>query len=668
MLVTVENGRATKVSGDPNHAFTQGFLCTKVARYLERTYHDERLQHPLIRSGAKGTAVFRQATWDEALTLVAERLNRIIATDGAEAILPYSYGGTLGVVQGSGMDRRFFNHIGASQLDRTICATAGVEAFNVTYGCRMGTDSESVDQAQLILLWGTNTLTSNPHLWPFIKKAQSAGARVICIDPLRTRTAEASDEHVQIRPGTDGALALSIMHVLFRDRLADESYLEEMTTGWREMRERCLADYSPQQVSPVCRLPVEEIERLAHLYGTVRPSFIRLNYGLQRHAGGGNAVRAISLLPAVVGAWNDVGGGCQLSTSSTFPLNTNAVERPDLIKPGTRLINMNELGRVLTEVSDPPVKALVVYNSNPAAVAPESGRVRTGLLREDLFVVVLEHFLTDTCDYADVVLPATTQLEHEDLHKAYGHLYAMLNKPAIAPIGEALPNSEIFRRIAAKMGLDADYLRDTDEQMIRQALDSGAPAMEGITYETLRDDGPQRLRLPRPHLPFRSGTILPTPTGRIEFTSSLLRDRGVDPLPLFIPPYESEENDPELAREFPLALISPPAHTFLNSTFVNVKSLRRVASEPVVDIHPDDAARRGIEGGMIVRVFNRRGDFQAKAIVSERVRPGVVATPSIWWTKLTPTSTAVNATTSQALADLGGGATFYDNLVDVAPV
>lgn len=660
MLVTVENGRAIRMAGDPDHPVTQGFLCTKVVKYLERTYHEGRLLYPQIRVGAKGEGKFRRATWDEALALIAARLQDVIATDGPQAILPYSYAGTMGLLQGEGMDRRFFHAVGASLLDRTICATAGAEALNLTYGTRMGTDVEHLDEAKLIMLWGTNTLTSNPHLWPFVRKAKANGARTICIDPLRTRTAAACDEHIAIRPGTDAALALAMMHVLFRDGLADLDYLASMTVGWEKLRERALNEYSPERAAAICRLDVATIERLATLYGTTRPTFIRLNYGLQRHAGGGSAVRAIALLPTVTGAWNDVGGGCLLSTSGTFRLNTGALARFDLSPPGTRTINMTRLGEALTRTDDPPVKAIVVYNSNPGSIAPDRENVLRGFRRDDLFTVVLEHFQTDTADYADVLLPATTQLEHEDLHKAYGHLYLMYNRPAIAPLGEALPNSEIFRRLAAAMKLEHPSLRESDEEMMRQVLE-GQP----VTLEEIRERAYVRLDVGTPHLPWRKGASVPTPSGKIEIESPSVAALGLDPLPLYIPPYESEERDPELVRRYPLALLSPPAHEFLNSTFVNVASLRRSAGKPTLEIHADDARARGIVGGQRVSVFNDRGSFGAEAVITDRVRPGVVSAPSVWWGKLTADNCNANQTTAQALTDIGRGATFYDNQVDV---
>ena len=663
MLVTVEDGRATRMAGDPDHPVTRGFLCTKVAKYVERTYHEGRLLYPQIRVGAKGEGKFRRATWDEALELIATRLQAAANELGPQSILPYSYAGTMGLIQGESMDRRFFHLLGASKLDRTICASAGAEALNVTYGTRMGVDPEDVGNARLILLWGTNTLTSNPHLWPFIRQAKAKGARTIVIDPIRTRTAASCDEHIAIRPGTDAALALSMMHVLFRDNLADLGYLAEMTDGWEGLRDRVMSDYAPERVATICRIPVATIEDLATRYGTIRPTYIRLNYGLQRHAGGGSAVRAISLLPAVTGAWNDLGGGCLLSTSGTFSkLDFAALHRLDLSPAGTRTINMSRLGEALTKIDDPPVKAMVVYNSNPGAIAPDRENVLAGLRREDLFTVVVEHFQTDTADYADVLLPATTQLEHEDLHRAYGHLYVMYNARAIEPLGEALPNSEIFRRLAATMGLEHPALRDSDEEMMRQALRNMA-----FTFDELRERAYIRLDVGKPHLPFKRGSRLNTPTGKISIASAAAVANGLDLLPEYVPPYESEERDPDLVHRFPLALISPPAHEFLNSTFGNVVSLRRSAGKPTLEIHAEDAVARGIAAGSRVSIFNDRGAFSAEAVITDRVRPGVVCAPSVWWAKLTD-GTNANHTTSQAVTDIGGGATFYDNMVDVRAV
>ena len=670
-LVTVERGRATRIQGDPAHPITQGFLCTKVNRYLERTYHAERVLRPRKRVGPKGRGAFVETSWDEALDAIAARLRDIIdSPDGPQAILPYSYAGTMGMLQGESMDRRFFHRIGASLLDRTICATAGMMGMRMTVGASIGTDIEGVPESDLILLWGTNTLTSNPHLWPKILAARAQGAPVICIDPIRTRTAEQCDEWIGIQPGTDAALALGLMHVLFAEGLQDDDYLARHTLGAEALRERVRA-YPPDVVAGITGIPAARIVTLARQYGRARAAFIRINYGLQRHAGGAMAVRTIACLPAVTGHWRRAGGGVQLSSSGNFALNKSAVQRPDLIPPGTRTINMSRLGDALTHpdagVGGPPVRALVVYNSNPAAIAPDHLRVVDGLRREDLFTVVLEHFQTDTADYADWVLPATTQLEHLDLHWSYGHLYATLNTPAIAPVGEALPNTEIFRRLAARMGLTDTVLREDDQTLLRQALDTTDARMRPVTLETLRAQGWVRLDLPMPHLPFADGGFL-TPSGKCEFHSERMAAMGLDPLPSYTPPYESPERDPARVARYPIALISSPAHQFMNSTFVNVGSLQRAAREPEVALHPRDAERRGIPDGARVVVENDRGAFEATARLREGIREGVAWAPGIWWAKTSPDGRTVNATTSQRLTDMGEGPVFYDNRVEIRVV
>lgn len=668
MLVHVRDGRAVRVQGDPEHPVTQGFLCTKVNRYVDRTYHADRLTVPLRRVGAKGEGRFEPATWDEALDDIARRLNDIRHGEhGPQAILPYSYSGTLGKVQGESMDRRFFHRIGASLLDRTICASAGSAGWGATYGDRMGPTPEEADRARLILLWGTNTLTSNPHLWPAIRRAKEAGARVIAIDPIRTRTAAQCDEHLAIRPGTDAALALGMMHVIFRDGLEDAAYLNDHTTGADALRERARA-WTPERTAHTTGLPAERIESLAREYATVRPSFIRLNYGLQRHHGGGMAVRAVSLLPAVTGAWRDLGGGALLSTSGAFKLNLTALQRPDWIPPGTRTINMIRLGEALTEtdagVGGPPVKAFVVYNSNPAAVAPDLGQVRRGLMRDDLFTVVMEHFVTDTARYADWVLPATTQLEHWDIHTSYGHLYLTLNRPSIAPVGQSLPNTEIFRRLAERMGLDDAAFGDDDVAMIRQALDSSHPWLEGIDFERLVEDGYARLKVPADFRPYAHPRPN-TPSGKIQIVAPELERLGLDPVPTYIPPAESAEADPERAARFPLMLLSPPEHPLMNSTFHNVPRLTQAAGEARLLLHPNEAAVRGVQEGDRLRCWNDRGHFYGRAVVTEDVRPGVAVSYGVRWAMLSEDGRTVNDTTSQRVTDMGAGATFYDNAVEV---
>ena len=652
MLVDVDDqGRAVRVKGDPAHPFTHGGLCVKVAHYEERTYHKDRLLFPMKRAGTKGRGQFERISWNEALDTVAGRLGSI-ARENPESILPYSYAGTMGLLQGQSMDRRFFHRLGASLLDRTICSSAGMFGMRYTVGASIGTNPETVDRARYILIWGSNIITSNIHLWRYILRARAAGARVVTIDPLRTRTAEQSDEHIAIMPGTDGALALGMMHIILRDRLQDQDYIDNYTIGFTALAER-VKEYPPDKVAEITGIPADTIERITHEYASNSPAFIRVNYGLQRHKGGGMAVRTIFCLPALVGAWRHPGGGALLSTSGFFPFNYSVLERPDLIQASPRTINMNQLGTVLAK-AEPPVQALVVYNSNPAAVAPDQQAVLRGLRREDLFTVVLEHFQTDTADYADIVLPATTQLEHLDVHRAYGHTYVMLNNRAIEPLGECKANTEIFRLLAERMGFADPCFKDSDEDLVDQIV----ATLPGLRMEELKDKGWASLTIG--DAPFAQGGFR-TPSGKCELYSERLRD--LDPVPTYVPPVEDRLSNPALALRFPLALISPPAHHFLNSTFVNVFADKEPG--PTLEIHPDDAVGRGIETGMPVRIFNDRGDFMAKAVVTSRVRPGVVSAPSVWWSKLVPGGRNANSTTSQELTDIGGGATFYDNLVDV---
>jgi anaerobic selenocysteine-containing dehydrogenase len=679
-FVTVENGRAVKIEGAKDHPTTDGFLCTKVNRYLERTYSPQRVLYPMKRAGEKGRGIFERISWDEALDTIVARFKEI-AADDPQAILPYSYAGTMGFVQSQSIDRRFFHKLGASLLARTICADAGAAGYRATIGLSMGTDLERFSDANLIIIWGSNVITSNVHLWPKILEAKRKGAKVIAIDPYRSLTAEKCDEHLAVLPGTDGALALAMMNVIIKENLVDHDYVERYTLGFDLLRERVM-EYPPSRVAAITGLSEETIVNLAREYATTKPAAIRLNYGLQRHAGGGMAVRAITCLPALVGAWRDAAGGALLSTSGTFGINAQALERPDLIWNNPRTINMSAIGDALLgyqrvqelsvkdapaetlEPLDPPVRAIYVYNSNPVAIAPDSRRVIAGFKREDLFTVVHEIFQTDTADYADILLPATTQLEHFDIHKAYGHIYMLINKPAIEPLGEAKPNSEVFRLLAERMGFTEDCFNDSDEEIARQAINYDHPRMRGMTFEELKERGWMRLSVPEKFAPFAEGGF-PTPSGKCEFFSETLAKRGLDPLPTYIPPRESAQTAPELAKKYPLAIISPPAHNFLNSSFANLPTFVKAEKEPHLEIHPSDAAERDIKDGDRVRVFNDRGEFKLRARVSEKARPGVVVALSVWWKKLTSDGCNANDVTSQGLTDLGAGATFYDVLVEV---
>ena len=659
MLVTVQDGVAVRVQGDPDHPPTQGSLCTKVSRYTERTYNAERVLTPLKRVGRKGEGKFEPVGWDEALDDIAVRLKAIAARD-PQAVLPYSYAGTMGLVQGEGMAARFFHRLGASLLDRTICSSAGGAALTATYGAPVGMHNEFFAESRLILIWGSNSITSNLHFWTYAQQAKRAGAKLICIDPRRTETAEKCHQHIALLPGTDGALALGLMHELVVSDTLDHDYVERHVEGWPGMRERAL-QWPPERVAAECGISADEVRALARDYAATRPAAIRLNYGMQRVRGGGNAVRLIALLPCLTGAWRHRAGGLLLSATGWFAKARNDawLQRPDLLGDRTpRTINMSTIGDDLlregSHAFGPRVEAVVVYNSNPVAVAPQSAQVARGFAREDLFTVVLEHFLTDTADHADYVLPATTQLEHWDAHRSYGHTYAMLNEPAIAPVGQARPNAAIFRALAARLGFDDPCFADDDETMAR-----GAFRAEAVDPEALRERG--WVKLDVADAPFADGGF-PTPSGKA------LADVPGLGLPDHVPNYESALSTPALATRFPLAMISPPARHFMNSTFVNIASLRAAEREPLLEMHPNDAAARDITAGAVVRVFNERGEYRCKAALNDRARPGVVNGLGIWWRKFGLAGTNVNELTHQRLTDLGRAPSFYDCLVEVAAV
>jgi anaerobic selenocysteine-containing dehydrogenase len=655
MRVTVRDGIAIKVQGNADHPATNGALCTKVSRYTERTYHPERLLTPLKRSGPKGSGQFEPVSWDQALADIAQRL-QIIAARDPQAIQPYSYAGTMGRVQSEGMAARFFNRLGAARLERTICAAAGAEALTFTLGNKVGTKVEFFAESKLILIWGSNSIASNVHFWRHVQTAKRNGAKLICIDPRRSETAEKCHVHI----GTDAALALGLMQQLITHDWLDHEYIARHTLGWEGLRARAL-EWPPERVAATCGITEAEVQALARDYGETsrsgHPVAIRMNYGLQRVRGGGNAVRAIACLPALVGAWRHRAGGVLLSSSGHAPIQTAALERPELLAGRTpRTINMSTIGddllRPASAAFGPAIGALIVYNSNPVAVAPESAKVVQGFAREDLFTVVLEHFQTDTADYADYVLPATTQLEHWDVHSSYGHTDILLNRPSIVPLGDARPNSQIFRDLARAMGYTDDAFGESDESLCRTAFG------DAVDFDALSRDG--FASLPVSEAPFANGDF-PTPSGKCEFFSARLAARGQDGLPNHLPNYEPAGADPE----FPLAMISPPARNFLNSTFVNVKSLRDIEGEPLIEIHTTDAEARGIADGDIVRVFNGRGAHVCMARVSQRARAGVVNGLGVWWRKLGRDGHNMNELTSQRLTDLGNGPTFYDCAVEV---
>ena len=692
-----------KIQGDPAHPVTRGFLCAKVAKYLDRVYSPDRVLYPMRRVGPKGPAadaadadgknspagaaeadrsvratqeVWRRITWDEALNEICSRFRAITGEFGSEAILPYSYGGTLGALNGGAMDRRFFHRLGASQLDRTICSAAGEAGLKSVYGAKLGTEPEQFRHSKYIIAWAANIHGNNVHLWPFIEEARRNGAKLVVIDPYRTRTAGCADWYLPINPGTDAALALGMMHVIIGENLHDADYVSRYTLGFEQLREK-VKEYPPERVAHWTGISKEDICKLAREYATVRPAVIRLNYGVQRSEGGGMATRAIAMLPCVTGSWKEIGGGFQMSTSGAFDLNDHALKRPDLMKTAlgreARTINMVELGRVLNQQDDPPVKALFVYNSNPAAVCPNHNEVIRGLQRGDLFTVVHEQFFTDTTDYADILLPATTFFEHKDLQKAYGHYYLQVSQQAIAPLGECRSNVEVFRALALRMGFDGECFRQTVDEMIDGALQSRDPWMEGMTRERLEREGQIRLkfftgknagegvRATQPFLPFAHGNFR-TASGKAELYSEAVKAQGLDPVVEFTPPAESRHG--KSSDNFPLELLARKSDNFLNSTFSNLPSVQTMEEPGLLEMHRDDAQARGIAEGDTVRVFNQRGEIRLKARVDGAVQPGVVSA-RLNWAKLTLGFQSINSLTSEKLTDMGNSATFYSVLVEV---
>jgi molybdopterin guanine dinucleotide-containing S/N-oxide reductase-like protein len=670
-LITVDelSGRATKIQGDPSHPVTRGFLCAKVAKYLDRVYSPDRLLYPMRRVAPKGKQLspeqaFQRISWDEALDEIVSHLKSIANEFGPESILPYSYGGTLGQLNNASMDMRFFH-----QLDRTICATAGAEALISVYGKKIGTEPEQFRKSKYIIAWGANIHGNNIHLWPFIEEARRDGAKLIVLDPYRTRTARCADWHIAINPGTDVVLAMAMMRVIISEGLHDADYISKNVLGFDELRARMNEEtYSPDNAAKITGIPAHDIVRLAREYATTRPAVIRLNYGAQRSENGGMNIRAVAMLPALIGSWKEIGGGLQLSTSGGFPLNKSSLHRLDLMGKSlgrpARVINMSALGQALNKANDPPVKAVFVYNSNPAAVAPNHNAVVRGFMRPDLFTVVHEQFFTDTTDYADIVLPATTFFEHKELQTSYGHYYLQVSHAAIAPLGESRSNVDVFRELGQRFGFEDECFRETVDDMIDGALKTDHAWMQGITRERLEREGHVRLNVEAAigeFLPFASGPF-DTQSGKIEFYSQSLKEKGLDPVLAWVPPAESRHA--EKSKRYPLEMLARKADNHLNSTFCNLPSHQKMEEPHLLEIHTADAAKRGIHEGDAVRVFNDRGEITLKARVDGAVQRGVVAT-RLNWAKLHPTGKNVNVLTAENLTELGGGATFYSCLVEV---
>ncbi len=676
-IVTVKHGEAVALRGDPHHPYTRGSLCNKVADYLNYARSPDRILYPMRRVGPKGASTrpigrslragsseFVRISWDEALDIIAARLHAVIATDGAEAIWPFLGSGNMGLLQGAyGAGHRLWNVLGASRHVQTICTIAGGVGTGYTLGeNRVGMDPETFQFSKLIVLWGANVLSTHPHLWRPILQARKKGAQVVSIDPIRTRTAAASDWHLAPIPGTDAALALGLLHVVLTEGGEDRAFIDDHTVGWEAFRARIL-EFPPSRAAEITGLSAESIIELGKRLAETRPTGIRIGIGVQRHGGGGMAVRTMTCIPGVTGDWRYPGGGVHYDTRGFFGLDWAALWRDDLRSHETRILHMTRLGEGLLDLDAPPVKALFVYASNPAVSIPHQTKVLRGLAREDLFTVVVEHFLTDTTRYADIVLPATMQIEHSDLLIAYGHMYVAWNEAAVAPRGECLSTTELFRRLARKMGLDEPALYDSDESMARQLLGSGHPSLAGITLEALKARGSIRLNYPDPFVPFAKA--FPTPSGKLEFVSDRMAQAGLDPIAGYTPAYEAAQRNTALALDYPLALVTPANHYFLNSIFANVPRQLGRSGAPTLLIHPADAASRRIGAGDEVRVANARGSFVAVAEVSDRIRPGVVATTKGHWPRDSKEGTTVNATVDERDSDMGGGAVYHDNRVRV---
>ena len=683
VLITVEDGRATRIQGDPSHPVTRGFLCAKVAKYLDRVYSPDRVLYPMRRLAPKGPRsseiagagqTWHRISWDEALDEITSRFRDISREFGSEAILPYSFGGTLGALNGASMDRRFFHRLGASQLERAICSSAGEAGLESVYGIKLGTEPEQFRHSKYIIAWAANIHGNNVHLWPFIAEARRHGAKLVVIDPYRTRTADCADWHLPINLGTDAALALGMMHVIFAENLHDPDYLAKYTVGFEQLQAK-VRDYPPERVAHWTGISAGDIRKLAREYATIRPSVIRVNYGVQRSEGGGTATRAIAMLPCVIGSWKEAGGGLQLSTSGAAKFNTEALKRPDLMQAAlgreARTINMVKLGEALNRLSDPSVKALFVYNANPAAVCPNHDEVSRGLLRPDLFTVVHEQFFTDTTDYADIVLPATTFFEHKDLQKGYGHYFVQVSNQAIEPLGECRSNVDLFRALSHRMGFAEECFRESDDEMIDLALDSQVPWMQGLSRDRLEsgalrlafepsDAGPT-VKSYDPFLPFAQGNFH-TASGKAELYKEELRKQGLDPVAEFKPPSESRHGAEKCP--FPLELLARKHDNYLNSTFSNLASVQEMEENGLLELCAADAFARGIADGDMVRVFNRRGEITLKARVDGKVQPGVVSA-RLNWVKTTPGFQSINSLTSEKLTDMGNSATFYSVLVEV---
>lgn len=685
MVFEVEDGKLTGVRGNPDHPMTRGGLCVKLKDYEKRHYHPDRLLYPMKRTGPKGSATFERITWDEALTEITDRWKAIIAEDGAQAIAPYSYLGHQGLVHGLNGGDSFFARMGATVMERTFCGEGSATAWLMTYGPSGGMDPESFVHSEYIVIWACNSVSTNLHHWHVVKDAQKAGAKVVVIDAYASRTAKEADWHLAPRPGTDGALAMALVHTIIEENLVDRDYVDRYTLGFEDLAARAKAR-TPEWAEEVTGVPAADIRRLAREYAATKRAAIRLGVALERHHGGGQTIRAVCCLPALTGAWREVGGGILQMPVWEHPYALGTISRPDWIPTGTRVLNNLQIGRALTgEIPlDPPVRSMMCWNSNPVTQAPETEKIVQGLMREDLFLVVAEHFVTDVAQYADILLPASMGAEMEDIILSWGHNYLTYNEKCVEPPGEALSNREIFRRLAAHMGYEDEDFKWSDSECLERFVDWSAPACAGITLDTLREHGFAHLAIggADDRAPHAEGNF-PTPSGKCEFKSSIAANgnfvagpfrqmyedmQGGEPLddvPDYVPSRENPHTNPELAKKYPLNIVSPKSHGFLNSCYANMEQKIKGQGEQFVLINPEDARARGITEDQPVRVFNDRGAFEGEAKLTTDVNPGVVVATLGYWRQLNRGT--VNSISSAEFVNMGHAPTFSDNLVEVAP-
>ena len=686
MIYEVEDGRLVEVRGNKEHPMTRGGLCVKLKDYHDHHYNPNRVLYPLRRVGPKALRQFTRTTWDEAIAEIVSRWKDIIARYGSQAIMPYSYLGNEGLVQGLSAGDAFFNKLGSTVNEKTFCASGSSTAWLLTVGPTGGVDPESFVHSRYIVIWACNSISTNLHHWPFVLEAQKKGAKVVVIDSYRSRTAKAADWHIMPKPGTDGALAMGIIAEIIRQDLVDKAWVEKHTIGFPELAARA-AEFTPDYVEQVTGVPADDVARFAREFATTQPSVIRLGVALERHAGGGQTIRAVCAIPALAGSWRHVGGGLLQMPLWEFPIDWARVSRPDFIRPGTRVVNNLQLGRALIGDMklDPPIMGLYIYNTNPVSQAPETNKIVQGLSRGDLFFVTAEHFVTDTAAYADIILPATMAGEHDDMMFSWGHFYLTINEKAIEPRGEAKSNAEIFRLLAAAFGFDDPQFKMSDIKLAEHFVKWNAPQMAGIDMEYFRHHGYFHLAVGTPddRLPHANGNF-PTPSGKVEF---LVRDaknfvasafrmgyedmqsgEPVDPLPGYVPPRESAATNPKLAETYPLNIVSPKSHGFLNSCYANEPHKIKGQGEQFVMISPKDAAARSIREGDPVRVYNDRGDFEGLARVTDDVREGVIVATLGYWRSLNRFDGSVNSISSAEFCGLGRAPTFSDNLVQVVRV